>query len=512
MSELPSARLIEAVRELADKARQFREQYRERGLGEENTKASLIEPLLEALGWNIRDPDEVYREFRPNPKDNPVDYCLRLQRDNRLLIEAKGLGEDMRDRRWAAQTLGYATMAGAKWCVLTDGDEYLIYNATAAVDADGKLFCRVKLSEGRVEEAAMVLGRMSRSNVEKDVLSSLWKLHFVDRRVKNTLRELVDTIDRKLVLLIRKRTTDLSPKDIAASIRRLDITIEAPESLYEPKTLPTPAPTRAGKEDKRDHTGVALADLIAAGILSPPIKLFCKYKGKVVEAELRADGKIMYQGVAYASCSQAGEEARASITGRKMNTNGWTFWHYQEGTGRRRRLADARARFIKSKKGRQDERADRHGLRKRFWQGLLSRPNVTTRHANLSPGDSGWISAGSGVRGLPFNYCIGQDEGRVELWIDRGADQAETNKRIFDQLQSQKKEIESRFGGGLSWQRLDEKRGCRIACVTSAGGYRSDESKWPEVQEAMIDAMMRLEKALLPYLADLKTELASEGA
>jgi hypothetical protein len=114
------------------------------------------------------------------------------------------------------------------------------------------------------------------------------------------------------------------------------------------------------------------------------------------------------------------------------------------------------------------------------------------------------------VRGLPFNYCIGQDEGRVELWIDRGADQAETNKRIFDRLNSQKKEIESRFGGGLSWQRLDNKRGCRIACVTS-GGYRSDESKWPEIQDAMIDTMMRLETALTPHLADLKTELASEG-
>src|SRR5262249_36833849 len=131
---------------LADKARRYREQYRERGLGEENAKASLIEPVLEALGWDIRDPDVVYREFRPNPKDNPVDYCLRLMRNTRLLIEAKGLGEDLSDRKWIAQILGYATVAGAEWCVLTDGDEYRLYNAVAAVDADAKLFCRIKLS------------------------------------------------------------------------------------------------------------------------------------------------------------------------------------------------------------------------------------------------------------------------------------------------------------------------------------------------------------------------------
>jgi hypothetical protein len=34
-------------------------------------------------------------------------------RNTRLLIEAKGLGEDLSDRKWVAQILGYATMAGA---------------------------------------------------------------------------------------------------------------------------------------------------------------------------------------------------------------------------------------------------------------------------------------------------------------------------------------------------------------------------------------------------------------
>jgi hypothetical protein len=101
--------LQSAVRELGERARKFRE----RTLGEENTKASLSDPLLEVLGWDIRDPDEVHREYRPTPKDNPVDYCLRLMRNPRLLIEAKGLGEVLADRKWIAQTLGYATMAGA---------------------------------------------------------------------------------------------------------------------------------------------------------------------------------------------------------------------------------------------------------------------------------------------------------------------------------------------------------------------------------------------------------------
>lgn len=45
----------------------------------------------------------------------------------------------------------------------------------------------------------------------------------------------------------------------------------------------------------------------------------------------------------------------------------------------------------------------------------------------------------------------------------------------------------------------------------TVGGWRSDESKWPEVQDAMIDGMVRLEKALKPQITSLKTELAVES-
>jgi hypothetical protein len=36
------------------------------------------------------------------------------------------------------------------------------------------------------------------------------------------------------------------------------------------------------------------------------------------------------------------------------------------------------------------------------------------------------------------------------------------------------------------------------------GGYRDDEFKWGPIQDGIIDAMIRLEKALRPHLAKLK--------
>lgn len=74
--------------------------------------------------------------------------------------------------------------------------------------------------------------------------------------------------------------------------------------------------------------------------------------------------------------------------------------------------------------------------------------------------------------------------------------------RLFDALHARKDSIETAFGGPLDWQRLDEKRACRISALVTAGGWR-DEPTWPDVQEQLISAMERLEKAMRPHLNEL---------
>ena len=90
----------------------------------------------------------------------------------------------------------------------------------------------------------------------------------------------------------------------------------------------------------------------------------------------------------------------------------------------------------------------------------------------------------------------------MELYIDRG--EATENKRIFDQLHSQKTAIENTFGGPLSWERLDQRRASRIKYVIDTGGYRSPESEWPSIQRDMVNAMIKLEDALKPAMDALK--------
>jgi len=231
-----------------DETRKKIAKFKGRSIGEENTKASLIEPVLEALGWDIRDPDEVHREFRANRKDSPVDYALKLLRKPRLFLEAKGLGQDLSDRKWIAQVLGYATVAGVEWCLLTDGNHYRFFNATAAVDAEEKLFREIKISNSQPEEAARILSLISRANLEENLLDVLWENYFSDRRVKVALQEMLGAPKSGLLRLLKKRLPALRPKQISDSLARLDIKISMME-LDLPK--PVVVCSRGGQDKKR---------------------------------------------------------------------------------------------------------------------------------------------------------------------------------------------------------------------------------------------------------------------
>lgn len=153
------------------------------------------------------------------------------------------------------------------------------------------------------------------------------------------------------------------------------------------------------------------------------------------------------------------------------------------------------------------ELVEREVLRKSFWTGLLDKAKSKSGlHANRSASKDSYISAGSGIYGLTFNYTIRQHDATVELYIDRGIE--EVNKRIYDDLIAFRPQIEEALhessGEPLDWERLEGKQACRIKKTISEGGYRDNEEDWPKIQEAMIDAMIRLEKALRPHIDSLQ--------
>ncbi len=105
-----------------------------------------------------------------------------------------------------------------------------------------------------------------------------------------------------------------------------------------------------GREMKKTYEA-NLQDLIAAGLLSPPLRLFRKYKGKLLKAKLLPNGKVVFEGQTFNTSSKAAGFALSTVTGREMQANGWSFWQYRDAHGNTATLFDAREKLLAKKDG-----------------------------------------------------------------------------------------------------------------------------------------------------------------
>ena len=143
------------------------------------------------------------------------------------------------------------------------------------------------------------------------------------------------------------------------------------------------------------------------------------------------------------------------------------------------------------------ERTERHDLRYRFWEQLLARAKDRNPvHANRSPGRDTWISGSIGRAGFAIIYGMRQFNNSVYLWIAN-------DKAAFDTLFAQREAIEADFGAPLDWNETPGQMG-RGVSFGQDGGYRSDPEEWPAIQERMIDAMIRLDRAVRPRVQALR--------
>ena len=147
----------------------------------------------------------------------------------------------------------------------------------------------------------------------------------------------------------------------------------------------------------------------------------------------------------------------------------------------------------------------RHELRQAFWTRTLKelRARGVSRYENISPSREYWLASPTGVSGCGYNMIFGKNLARVELYLNRS--RAAENKRIYDQLEQQRQNIEGRFGAELQWQRLDEKRACRVSYRHPFDGY--DDENWPEMTNWLCKYIVKLEEALSEPLDRLNREM-----
>ena len=87
------------------------------------------------------------------------------------------------------------------------------------------------------------------------------------------------------------------------------------------------------------------------------------------------------------------------------------------------------------------------------------------------------------------------------MYIDGG--DRETTKAVFDALLKRREHIEQAVGGALDWDRLDNKQASRISLYFLDSIRVTDEERWPEARDWLIQAMGRMRAAFDPVLDEL---------
>ncbi len=151
------------------------------------------------------------------------------------------------------------------------------------------------------------------------------------------------------------------------------------------------------------------------------------------------------------------------------------------------------------------EQKQRHTLRLAFWERALEAfgQSNCTLYNNISPAKDHWLSAGSGVSGMPYQLIFGKNEIRVGLSLQNS--QAEANSFVFDRLETQKADVEATFGHALDWLPLPNKKACRIQYAKAVDGY--DKANWPEMVHWLVEHMTKLEASLREPLKTINQQL-----
>ena len=122
---------------------------------EQDTREIAVNTVIGELGWDTLDRNEVAREY--SVRGGRVDYCLRSQARNLVLIEVKRAGTDLTEHQ--EQLLRYAFDEGVPLAALTDGLVWWLYLPTAKTSWEQRRFFRVNFSEQHPDIAAAALYR-----------------------------------------------------------------------------------------------------------------------------------------------------------------------------------------------------------------------------------------------------------------------------------------------------------------------------------------------------------------
>lgn len=126
---------------------------------EANTLLQVIDPLLRAMGYSV---GEIHAE-EPTVAHLRADRTLLRGTLQQWFLEAKAWGVPLGDIKFVAQALGYAHQASLSWVVLTNGQEWRLYNDQLSAPIQDRLVWTAHLNDP--SEIVPLLTALGRENV-----------------------------------------------------------------------------------------------------------------------------------------------------------------------------------------------------------------------------------------------------------------------------------------------------------------------------------------------------------
>ena len=192
---------------------------------ESQTKQSVIEPLLESLGWDIGFMPEVRLEVETSK--GAVDYALYIGAARLIFLEAKKWSIELRENH-EGQLLGYynATREKPKLLVLTNGQQWRLYLPPTKRHRQLRRFLVINVTKGSYksmeENFVRFLGRDSISPIgstqhaARKLFSAIMSREVIRRALSEALDELStnrDTLGSVLTGLVEQRHPESHPSE-----------------------------------------------------------------------------------------------------------------------------------------------------------------------------------------------------------------------------------------------------------------------------------------------------------
>ena len=137
-----------------------------------------------------------------------------------------------------------------------------------------------------------------------------------------------------------------------------------------------------------------------------------------------------------------------------------------------------------------------------FFQSLIDRLREEHQFTGAKKGQpQSWYNFPSGFSGIPYEAKFTHgNKASVGLFIIRN--DKDQNEGFFDELKEHQHAIESKLQEPLEWDRIEGYKSCRIA-VTRSGAITDSQEALEEIQDWMIDKLLKFKEVFGPRLKDL---------